>query len=300
MKIKIPERLDAPETRLFVETITKDNKTLGSRQVILLVPGGPGGNHTVYNAVRENLLEFSDLILFDPRGCGYSDFSEPEFCTLQHYINDIDSLRKYFQLSKIILMGGSYGAMASLGYVIQYGVHVEKLILVAGSPSYRFIETAQRNLKERGTLEQIKAAENLWNGTFKDPEHFKEYYKIMASLYLYKQIDAKGLLPPTRPNIPYNISVTNLGFRDFLRKFDFEPWLQKISCETLILSGKNDWINDPSHATLMAHKIPKSTLVILENCSHFIWEDQRERFFKAIYEFLTTTQHCKLMMQSKL
>ncbi len=299
MKIKIPARSDTPETHLFVEIMKKENNSLGGRPVMLLVPGGPGGNHTVYNTVRNALFEFADLILFDPRGCGYSDSAEPEFCTLQHFIDDIEAIRRELKLNKMILVGGSYGAMASLGYAIKYGTHLEKLILIAGSPSYRFIETAQKNLKERGSHEQIKAAEDLWNGTFKDPEHFKEYYNIMASLYLNKKSESKSSPPTTQPNIPYNISITNLGFGGFLRKFDFEPYLQQVPCETLILAGKNDWINDPSYAILMAHKIPKNTLVIVDDCGHFIWEDQREKFFEAISGFLTTKQQSATTTMSK-
>lgn len=299
MKIKIPARLDAPETNLYVEIITKDVTPLGGRSVMLLVPGGPGGNHTVYDAVKEELLKYSDLILFDPRGCGLSDFSDPTYCTIDHYINDIEAIRNHFQLNKIILMGGSYGAMASIGYATQYSKCLEKLILIGGSPSYRFLETAKKNLKNRGEPEQIAIAENLWNGTFKDADHFTKYYKILASMYIYKQ-KRQDYVPSTKKNIPYNIAVTNLGFGNFLRKFDFERDLAKIKCETLILSGKNDWINDPSHAIVMANGIPKSNLIIFDDCGHFIWEDQREKFFNILSEFMTLRRDYEPIMRSRL
>jgi proline iminopeptidase len=286
MEILIPARTNAPETKLYIE-ILKKNTSLGSRQVTLMVPGGPGGNHCVYDSIRNDLLELSDLILFDPRGCGYSEHSSPEFCSLNHYINDIDAIRQYFNLKKINLMGGSYGAIASLGYAIRYKENIKKLLLIAGSPSYRFIETAKNNLRKQGTLEQIKAAEDLWNGTFKNAQHFNEYYKIMSSLYICNKNNGNELPPTTKPNIPYNIEITNYGFSHFLRDFDFESFLPDILCETLILSGKNDWINDSSHAALMANRIPNSELIIFENCGHFIWEDQRNKFMKAVIKFFS-------------
>jgi proline iminopeptidase len=293
MKIKLLSRTDAPETNLYVEVLTKNNKPLGNRNVMLLIPGGPGGNHTVFDAIKDELLMYSDIVLFDPRGCGYSDYSDSRFCSISQYINDIEAIRKNFQLKKIILLGGSYGAMASVGYAIKFGLSVGKLILIAGAPSFRFIEIAQKNLKERGAPEQIKAAKDLWNGTFKDAEHFKEYYKVMASLYLYKPPAIRNSLPTIKPNIPYNTDITNFGFSDFLKKFDFESELNKISCETLILSGKDDWINDPSQAALMGQKIPNSTVKFFEQCGHFIWEDQRIKFFESISEFLTMNQCLK-------
>ncbi len=287
MKIPIPARSDAPATNLYVETFTANNKLLGSRDILLLVPGGPGGNHNVYNAVKDDLLIYADLIVFDPRGCGNSDFSEPQYCSLENYINDIEAVRQFFNLKKFILMGGSYGAIASLGYAIKYQAYIYKLILISGSPSYRFMKIAKKNLKERGTAEQIKAGEDLWNGTFKDSEHFNRFYTIMKSLYLFHSTHSDSSLPTLKAAVPYNVSIINLGSKEFLKTFDFEGDLSSIQCETLILSGKNDWIHDPSNAVVMAEKIPKNKCYIFENCGHFIWEDQREKFFEAIEKFLT-------------
>src|SRR5437764_539070 len=100
MKIQLSARSDIPATNLYVEILTKDNQPLESRSIMLLVPGGPGGNHTVFDAIKDDLLELSDLILFDPRGCGNSDPSDTRFCTLDQYIEDIEAIRKYFQLNK--------------------------------------------------------------------------------------------------------------------------------------------------------------------------------------------------------
>ena len=282
MKIAIPERNDTPPINLYGKILTAPNSNLGDRAVLLLVPGGPGGNHTVFNSIQEELLQYGDLILFDPRGCGYSDLSDTKYCSIDHYIEDIEAIRQRFNLPKIILFGGSYGAMAAAGYAVKYGENLEKLILLAGAPSYHFIETAKINLEKKGTPKQIAAAQDLFSGTFKNAEHFKEYYQITASLYLFKQN-----VPPTiKPNVPYNIAITNFGFRDFLRKFNFEEDLKKIQCKTLILVGRQDWINDPVHSKVMADNIPNAQLIIFNECGHFVWIDQREKFFLALNDFL--------------
>lgn len=286
MKIVIPKRHNAPATNLYADVITASGSKLGDRKIILLLPGGPGGNHTVFNSIQAELLQHGDLVLFDPRGCGYSDVSDTEYCSMEHYIEDIDAIRQHFKLSQIILLGGSYGAMTALGYAIKYGQFLEKLILLAGAPSYRFLETAKENLTKRGTSDQIKAAENLFDGTFKNTEHFKEYYQITSSLYLFNPPEQKSTPPTIAPNIPYNIAVTNFGFSDFLRKFNFEPNLKDIHCQTLIIVGENDWINDPSHAKHMADHIPNAKLIMLEKCGHFVWVDQRKQFFQALDTFL--------------
>lgn len=287
MKIKIPQRLDVPETSLWLEVLTQVNDVtqLGkTKSVMLLMPGGPGGNHSVYDEIKFELLKHADLILFDPRGCGYSDASDPRYCTMDHCRDDIEAIRVYFGLEKIILFGGSYGAMVSLGYAIKYEGRLERLILNAGAPSFRFIDLAKENLKKLGNSEQILAGERLFSGLLKSPQEFEEFSQLMAPLYIYKH-QQQDVAPTTKTKIPYNIDITNLGFSSFLANFDYEPYLEGIDCETLIICGKNDWINDPSLAELMARKIPNSKLVLLDECGHFIWRDQKENFFKAIQDF---------------
>jgi len=213
VKIKIPQRANAPETSLWVEIMTQndDPASLGKeRSVMLLVPGGPGGNHTVYDEIKGELFKYTDLILFDPRGCGASDSSAAEYCTIDHYRDDIEAIREHFGLEKIILFGGSYGSMASLGYAVKYQDKLEKLILSGGAPSFRFIDLAKKNLKERGTEEQILAGEKLFSGGFKNAQEFEEFYKILAPLYVYK-FQQQDPVPTTKSKIPYNIDVTTIG-----------------------------------------------------------------------------------------
>lgn len=280
--IQIPARNEVPTTELYCKIAQKEGIKLGVRPVMILVPGGPGGNHSVYLPIVNELLQFADLILFDPRGCGNSEPSKAKYCTIEDYIDDIEAIRFYFNLDKITLLGGSYGSMASLGYAIKYPDHLEKLILLAGAPSYKFIETAKRNLEKKGTDQQKIAAQKLWEGTFHNAKEFSDFYSIMAPLYSVNLVAAP---PTTSSGIPYNIKITNLGFSDFLRTFNYENEIEKITCSTLVIWGEDDWINDVSYAKFIASKIRGSTLYIFENCGHFAEEDQPTLFFNALADF---------------
>lgn len=280
--IQIPARRKVPATKLYCRVTQKESIKLGTRPVMILVPGGPGGNHSVYLPIVNQLLQFADLVLFDPRGCGNSDPSEAKYCTIDHYIDDIEAIRFYFNLDKIVLLGASYGSMASLGYAIKYPTHLEKLILLAGAPSYKFIETAKKNLERKGTVQQKAVAQKLWKGTFRNAKEFSDFYKIMAPLYSVNSVAAP---PTTSSGIPYNVKVTNLGFKDFLRTFNYENEIEKITCSTLIIWGEDDWINDVCYAKFIASRIQGSTLHIFKNCGHFSEEDQPELFFNALADF---------------
>lgn len=286
-KIKISVRGSVPETCLYVKHVQKKysphiKNVLDDDVFILFVPGGPGGNHSVFNAISEELSFYANLILFDPRGCGYSDESDPQFCTLEHYIDDIEAVRQYFSINRLILFGGSYGAMASMGYAIKYPGFLEKMILLAGASNGGFIEKAKKNLDKIGTDEQKEAAGKLWSGTFTDAADFSEFYKKMAGLY---SVSSQAGIPTTQSGIPYNVAVLNLGFKTFLRTFDFDALLETISCPVLLICGVQDWINDPQYASFSAQKIPKAKLRLFEQCGHFVWKDQPQLFFSEIQEF---------------
>lgn len=121
MKISLPEREGIPKTSIYTKILTQDNTQLGQRDVMILVPGGPGNDYTMYDtpekSIAKALLPVLDVILFDPRGCGSSEESPVKYCSLEHYIDDIEAIRMYFNLpaDKFIVFGQSYGSLAAVG-----------------------------------------------------------------------------------------------------------------------------------------------------------------------------------------
>ncbi|MFC3909441.1 alpha/beta fold hydrolase [Legionella dresdenensis] len=292
MKIHIPPRVDAPETNLFAKIIKRFSNTEWDRDVMILIPGGPGGNHTLYADIEESLLEYADLVILDLRGCGYSDKADVRFCTLEHHIRDIEAVRIALNINKPIIHGCSYGAIVALGYAISpYSENLSKLILSSCAASGDFIRAAQENLKKRGTPEQIKIAELLWEGKFESPEQFAEYYKTMAPLYVYHAPKPEEL-PILKYNIPYNTDLVNYAFKGFLLEFDYRPHLTKVKTPTLIFSGKNDWIIDTEQAEILYAGIARSTLITLDECGHFPWKDQKSAFLSSLKFFLNPALDC--------
>ncbi|PCJ23794.1 MAG: prolyl aminopeptidase [SAR86 cluster bacterium] len=96
---------------------------------ILFVHGGPGG------ACDSSSRRFYDpavfrIVTFDQRGCGRSTpHGELEENTTQDLIADIEAIRKYLEIDKWVLFGGSWGTTLSLLYAQLYPQHVRALIL---------------------------------------------------------------------------------------------------------------------------------------------------------------------------
>lgn len=271
----------------------KDNQ-LYEKPVLFLIHGGPGGNHIHFKHDSIKLEEYAQLVFIDQRGCGLSKKDKKSNYTLENNIEDIEALRKYLGFSKISILGVSYGGMVAQGYAIKYKKNMDKLILVSTAPSYHFIETAKENLSKIGTRQQIAVCDKyLWNGNFTNYKEVQRYFKLMDPLYIYKK--KKRVAPSTKKikhkhasNIKNILSydVLNAGFGGFLHKFNFIPRLKTITCPTLILSGKNDWICMPQHAKTMAKNIPGATLKIFNECGHSLLSDVNDKYIKLVKKFL--------------
>lgn len=287
MMIELPARENVPSTSIFTIVQTK-GESLGQRDVIIFVPGGPGNDHAIYNppdhSMAKILFPYADLVLFDPRSCGKSEHTKTEYSSLDHYMDDIEAIREYFKIppDKLIILGQSYGSIASLGYATKYPNSLKKLILIGGAASYEFLEEARRNLDKIGSPRQKELGKKIWTGTFTgEPDENDEFFQAMTPLY---QLSFKPGMPT--PPLTYNVDVLNFGFSDFLRKFDFRPSLKNIKCKTLILWGADDWISDKHQGKIIHEGIKNSTLKIYTDCSHLVWLDQWEKFEKDITDFV--------------
>jgi len=128
----------------------------------------------------------------------------------------------------------------------------------------------------------------LWNGNFNTSEEVAHFFSVMAPLYSYfaqKNINDNNK-NGSKNEVTFSIDPLNYAFKTFFRTFDYINELYKITCKTLILCGKHDWINDPKHAVVTFKGIPNAVLKIYEDCGHFIALDQHEKYINDIFGFV--------------
>ncbi len=263
-----------PQGKAFIE-----------RPVLFMLHGGPGGDHTRFKQHSLELQEVAQLVFVDHRGCGQSKKTKRSDYTLENNIEDIEALRKHLGLERISILGTSYGGMVAQGYAIRYPKRVEKLILVVTAPSYRFLDEAKQYLADHATPKQIKACDKLWNGSFKNHHEVMAFFKATESLYsITARNNAKKSYRSASPH--YSHDALNEGFGGFLRNFDFIPKLKKITCPTLVLAGKDDWICSPNQAKTLTKHIPQSTLKVFPHCGHALAVDAHAGYIKTILKFM--------------
>jgi proline iminopeptidase len=255
------------------------------RPVLFLLHGGPGADHLSFKRHSLELQEVAQLVFIDNRGCGRSKKTKQSDYTLENNIEDIEALRKHLGLEKICILGVSYGGIVAQGYAIRYSKFIDKLILAVTAPSYHFLAQAKQTLQERGSPEQIKVAKPIWNGSFKNLAQVAKYFQLLEPLYSNAaKLKKKNIY--TKSKTIFCIKAFNQGFQFILNKFNFLPKLHKITCPTLIIAGKDDWICHPDQSKKIAEKIPGSQLKIFQHSSHAVAIDEHDKYIKLIKKFL--------------
>lgn len=96
---------------------------------VIVLHGGPGGSCTPSMLQYFNLKKFN-VILHDQRGCGLSlPANELKNNNTWTLVEDIEKIRKHFNLGKVILFGGSWGSTLALSYAEKYPENVNGIVL---------------------------------------------------------------------------------------------------------------------------------------------------------------------------
>lgn len=267
-----------------------DGPVMKKKPVCFVVHGGPGCDHGDYCPVLSPLSEYMQLVYIDYRGNGRSGRTRKEEYTLNQNVEDIEALRNYLGLDKIYLLGQSYGGYFGQAYGIRYPENLEGLVLITTACDHSVHEKGIEELEKQGTAEQIQMAKDyLWHGTFPNNEEYDRYYKVFMDLYSYKvrkkEVKREEVLEEIKRGIP-SYEAVNQWFSDEQLTFDFREELHKITCPTLVIGGRHDWVAPVSFTYEIASRIPHCKAVVMENSSHSVFTDEPEATLEEIISFI--------------
>ncbi|MDX6411735.1 MAG: hypothetical protein QOE91_1251 [Gaiellaceae bacterium] len=76
-------------------------------------------------------------------------------------------------------------------------------------------------------------------------------------------------------------------FNEGIESWDVRPELARVTAPTLVITGDLDFITGPECARDLVAGIAGAELVIVEDCGHFTFVEQPERFRAEVTRFLT-------------
>jgi proline-specific peptidase len=274
---------------------TEDRRTLAFRRqgagpILVCHPGGPGFS-SLYLSDLAGLGDHATLVLLDPRGTAASAApADPRAYTTNDYVDDVEALRRRLGQEQIDVLGHSHGGVVAMAYAAAHPAHVRKLVVLNSLVRLQPDEMDEIMLRRRDepwyddarlALEQESAGEYGSDAELAEitrrfwPMYFA-HFDERAQRYLDECI------APERPN-PDALRV----FNDAIEGWDMRPELERIAVPTLVLTGSEDFICGPRCADDIAAGIRRSHKVVLEDCGHFTFVEERERLHEEVARFLT-------------
>jgi len=253
-------------------------------ETIFFIHGGPGmsdsrGDEAAFSALGDTY----QLVFMDNRGSGRSDIVPPY--THEQWISDIDAMRDYLGLDKIIILGGSYGGFLTLEYTLLYPDRVKAVILrdTAANQNHHHLsidKALNSNLPGiDGTM-----LHRLFTGEVRSNAEFKEMIRAILPLYTVKEdkeADGRQL-----ENIYLHYETHNYAFSVNQKQYDVEARLPEINVPVLITVGVHDWVTPVECSDKLAAGIRNNTYIQFENSGHSPHIEENEAYMKEVREFL--------------
>jgi proline iminopeptidase len=265
---------------LFVEVI-------GNGVPLLLMHGGPGGDHITMSPFRPLADNFT-LIFYDHRCNGRSEGAEVSSMTWENLTADADALRQTLGFEKWAVLGHSFGGMVALEYALRYPKSLSHLLLLDTCGDTRWAQqNAPKILAKRGyRAATVKLAQRYYNGQIAPGEMSsaimklaRAYYHHLSPLQLVKDLSL-GMRMKSRPE------ALIFGYGQLLQGWTVMDRLGEIKVPTLVMAGRDDFQFPPEHQAILADRLPNARLEIIERAGHNAPSERPAEVIQAVRDFM--------------
>lgn len=265
------------------EALTPDGPSMRQKPTVVMVHGGPGADHTVAKPYFSQLTDIAQVVYYDHRGNGRSDFSEPDHWSLQQWGDDLKGLCDALGIEKPIIVGTSFGGFVALSYATRYPDHAGGLALISTAAKVDF-EAIFQAFERRGGAEVRDIAQAYW--THPTDEGREEYKARCVPFYSYKTSDQVDWL--SRVLWRNETALWFNGPNNEHGRFDFRNELADIECPVLVMAGEDDPMTPPEFSdTIVQHLKPDQvTYKRFQNCGHGVVQDRPEDALRALRDFI--------------
>jgi pimeloyl-ACP methyl ester carboxylesterase len=222
------------------------------RDPVLLLHGGLMNSNYFGHLIRALLINGYGVITLDSRSQGRSPYSDGPI-TYDVMEQDAVALLDHLRLQRVSLVGWSDGGIIGLQLAMNHPDRLSRLFTFGANTD------PSGNIEDTDSLPTMVAHAALEK---------KEYLTVSATPAAWDQVRAAiALMWRTLPKITSDA-------------------LRTIRVPTTVCVGQHDECIKPEHTRYIAAQIPKSTLVILPNVSHFAMIQDPAAFNQAVLEFL--------------
>ena len=246
----------------------------GIKSPLLVLHGGPGGNH--YNLVAFQALADERVVIFyDQLGCGKSD--RPEDNTLwtpERYFDEVETVRKKLRLNNYHLAGHSWGTTLASAFAYKYPKGILSISLhspIASFPYY--LQHVSKKLKASlpdNAAKIIDAFEFKGEGSEKQYEEaVMEHVKRFVTRTWPLPDPMKRLIAAKNHQLHKVMvgSASELNVFGTLAKTDVSEYLKAISLPILLTCGEYD-LCTPEFTRWHHSLAPHAEMHIIDKSAH--------------------------------
>jgi haloalkane dehalogenase len=269
----------------------------GQGDPIVMVHGNPTWSFYFRNLVRRLSADYRTIIV-DHMGCGLSDKPDEEQYDfrLSSRIHDLERLLDNLALDKpITLILHDWGGAIGIGYALRHPGRISRIILMNTAafspPKGKKLPFRLRVLKRFAPLARIA----VLGGNL-----FCRAALVMAPRKALGRHIKKGLCAPYNS---WNNRLATFKFVDDIPMVPSDPsypllqWidrhLHRLSpIPMLILWGMHDFVFDSDYLLEWQRRFPQARIHRFPDAGHYLLEDEPERTFVEILNFLKSPVSC--------
>jgi proline iminopeptidase len=262
---------------------------IGKGIPVVLLHGGPGSS-SFYLKPFEELGNERQVIRYDQLGGGKSTFiTDTSMFNIEHFVFELDSLRRAFGISKWNVLGHSWGTILALEYYLKYPDNVASLSFASACFDIpAFTNHARELLKNLPDSLQNAVNNAEKTGNFQDPAYIIASNKF-TELYLMRKpvkADADSISATFNGGLYFYMQgPSEFTITGTLKDYNSCKYLKKIKIPTLFTVGEFDEVG-PDLVKNFANKVSGSKYVEFPNSAHITIWDATEENIKVVRDFL--------------
>jgi proline iminopeptidase len=261
-------------------------------ETVLCLNGGPGLPCDYLREAHSCLKDHGyRVVAFDQLGTGASDRpTDAKLWTIERYVAETEAVRQALGLSRVHLLGHSWGGWLAIEYALTHPEALKTLILedtVADIPHLSLELERLRGALGAETVAMMQRHEAA--GTLTHPE-----YLAAITILNYRHVCrlAEWPAPVKRSLDDWNMGpyATMQGPNEFLYIGNLKDWnrvpdLHRIKVPVLITTGQHDELT-PACALRMKLHLPNAELHVFPNSSHMPFYEEPQAYYPVLLEFL--------------
>lgn len=259
------------------------------REIVIVVHGGPGLPHEYFHPMLSNLSHYAKLVYFDRRADMLGARLPHEPVSLDEMADDLDALRQSLGLSRVTLLGHSFGVSIALNYALRYPDNIKRLVLVSGAAGIENPAEAEKRIVKKlipVELTLYRGSEG-GKGAANPCERVRRRYSVLYPHYFHKLVPYEfnnGIYTAYFDSLAKKLALANPA-----QKLDVRDQLSAIKAPVMVVAGRYDVVTPLDQSVALADGIPNSKMVVMDHSAHFPFFEENYMFTQWVRQFIHST-----------